>query len=152
MKLVFSLAICFLSLFSFGQATGKEVVLSFWDSNIQSIIDFDKAKIIEETNFPLEGSWGYTIELETSPDQWTKEDYVNNLDKIFNEELRNNLMSKTYNDLVHYKDETGTLSFIINLNFLTKDPEIGESFESSTILFFKMFDNKWKLYSIEYAG
>lgn len=152
MKLLFSLSICFLSFFSLGQATSKDVVLSFWDSNIQSIIDFDKAKIIEETNFPLEGSWGYTIELETSPDQWTKDDYVNNIDKIFNEELRKNLMGKTYNDLVHYKDETGTLSFIISLNFLTKDPETGESFESSTIMFFKMFDNKWKLYSIEYAG
>lgn len=152
MKSILFLLLFLVSLCSLGQGTNKDVVLSFWNSNIQSIINLDKAKIIEETNFPLEGSWGYVLELKTSPEQWTKEDFVNNIDKIFNEELRNNLKSKTYNDLVHYKDETGTLSFIINLNFSTKDDQSGETFESSTILFFKMFDNHWKLYSIEYAG
>jgi hypothetical protein len=152
MKLIFTLSFYFLTLTVLGQATNRDVVLSFWNSNVQSILNFDKAKIIEETNFPLEGSWGYTIELESGPDKWTKDDFVNNIDKIFTEELRTNLKGKTYNDLVHYKDETGTLIFIINLSFLTKDEASGETFESSTILFFKMFDNHWKLYSIEYAG
>jgi hypothetical protein len=32
------------------------------------------------------------------------------------------------------------------------DIETQETYESSTILFFKKFDNEWKLFSIEFAG
>jgi hypothetical protein len=137
---------------SFSQTTNRNVVISFWESNVQAIIDLNKTQIIEQTNFPLEGSWGYAIELESSPEEWTKEDFVSHLESIFNEETRKQLSEKTYNDLVHYNDEAGNLIFIVNVNFLTKDSESGESYESSTIFFFKQFDNKWKLYSIEYAG
>lgn len=152
MRSLFILLFCSFSLFSFGQATNRDVVISFWNSNIQSIIDFDQAKIIAETNFPVEGSWGYVVGLESSPEEWTKEDFVKHLEQIFTSEYRAILEQKTYNDLVHHTNDAGQREFIINLNTSTKDPESGEVYESAMIMFFKQFDNKWKLYSIEFAG
>jgi hypothetical protein len=126
--------------------------VAFWDSNIKAIVDFDSTKIIAQTNFPLEGSWGYAIGLETEPEEWTKTDYTTNLESIFTEELRTLLSEKTYNDLTHYANEEGEIQLIINLMSYYTDIETQETYESSTILFFKKFDNEWKLFSIEYAG
>jgi hypothetical protein len=137
---------------SFSQKLEYNVVVAFWDSNIKAIVDFDSTKIIAQTNFPLEGSWGYAIGLETEPEEWTKTDYTTNLESIFTEELRTLLSEKTYNDLTHYANEEGEIQLIINLMSYYTDIETQETYESSTILFFKKFDNEWKLFSIEYAG
>jgi hypothetical protein len=136
----------------FSQKLERNVVVAFWESNIKAIVDFDTAKIITQTNFPLEGSWGYAIGLETEPEEWTKEDYINNLESIFTEELRTLLREKTFNDLTHHSNEAGEIQLIINLMSYYTDIETQETYESSTILFFKKFDNEWKLFSIEYAG
>jgi hypothetical protein len=150
MKPFLTIVLISLTFLSFSQTTPRDVVISFWNSNVKAIIDLDEKTIIEQTHFPLEGSWGYALELKS--DVWTNEDYTSNLSKIFNEETREQLKQKTYNDLVHYKNEAGELIYIINVNFSEKNEDSGEMMESSTIFFFKMFDNKWKLYSIEYAG
>lgn len=152
MKLIVSFVFIVFSTLLFGQTVNRNVVISFWESNIEHIIALDKAKIIEETLFPLEGSWGYALELENAPEDWSKDDFINNLDKIFNEETRAKIGSQTYNDLVHHKDESGNLVFIVSVSFLNKDEDSGQSFESSTMFFFKLVENEWKLYSIEYAG
>lgn len=131
--------------------TNRDVIISFWDSNIQAIVNLDQEKIIEQTNFPVGGSWGYAMELESSMEKWSKEDFISNISKIFNEETRDQLKQKTYNDLVHYKNDDGVLELIINVNFQTKMEGSSDTIESSTIFFFKMFENKWKLYSIEYT-
>ena len=137
---------------SFSQKLEYNVIVAFWDSNIKAIVDFDSTKIIAQTNFPLEGSWGYAIGLETEPEEWTKTDYTTNLESIFTEELRTILREKTYNDLTHYANEAGEIQLIINLISYYTDIETQETYESSTILFFKKFNNEWKLFSIEYAG
>jgi len=142
----------FLSSILFAQSTPRDVVISFWNSNIKAIVELDKETILNQTNFPLEGSWGYALELDKAPEEWSKDDYTNNLSKIFNQETRDQLKQKTYNDLVHYKNEQGELIYIVNVVFNTKMEGSDEYMESSTIFFFKMFDSKWKLYSIEYAG
>jgi hypothetical protein len=149
-----ALTIVFILLTSvlFSQATPRDVVISFWNSNVKAIIDLDKQTIIDQTNFPLEGSWGYNLDLNKAPEEWTKDDYTSNLEKIFNQETRDQLKQKSYNDLVHYKNEQGELIYIVNVVFTTKMEGSSDMMESSTIFFFKMFDSKWKLYSIEYAG
>lgn len=152
MKPALTIVFLFLTSVLFAQATPRDVVISFWNSNIKAIVDLDKETILNQTNFPLEGSWGYAIELDKAPEEWTKDDYTNNLSKIFNQETRDQLKQKTYNDLVHYKNEQGELIYIVNVVFSTKMEDSDEYMESSTIFFFKMFDSKWKLYSIEYAG
>ena len=137
---------------SFSQKLERTAVVAFWESNIKAIVDFDSTKIIAQTNFPLEGSWGYAIGLETEPEEWTKTDYITNLESIFTEELRILLREKTYNDLTHYANDAGEIQLIINLMSYYTDIETQETYESSTILFFKKFNNEWKLFSIEYAG
>lgn len=152
MKPALSLFFLLLTSALFSQSTPRDVVISFWNSNIRAIIDLDAETIINQTNFPLEGSWGYAIELDKTPEEWTKDDYTNNLGKIFNQETRDQLKQKTYNDLVHYRNEQGELIYIVNVVFTTRMEDSDDMMESSTIFFFKMFDSKWKLYSIEYAG
>ncbi len=46
------------------QIASLETVRNFWDKNIMEIIRLDNDKIIEHTNYPVEGSWGYVLELE----------------------------------------------------------------------------------------
>jgi hypothetical protein len=150
MKPFLALILIFLTSSIYAQTTPRDVVISFWNSNIKAIIELDEKTIIEQTHFPLEGSWGYALDLKA--DVWTNEDFTTNLAKIFNEETRDQLKQKTYNVLVHYKNEDGELVYIVNVNFSEKNEDSGEMMESSTIFFFKMFENKWQLYSIEYAG
>ena len=152
MKPALTIVFLFSTSVLFAQATPRDVMIRFWNSNIKAIVDLDKETILNQTNFPLEGSWGYAIELDKAPEEWTKDYYTNNLSKIFNQETRDQLKKKTYNDLVQYKNEQGELIYIVNVVFSTKMEDSDEYLESSTIFFFKMFDSKWKLYSIEYAG
>lgn len=150
MKASFIFLLLFFSSVSFGQQADHATVQQFWNSNILEIVRLDKEKIIEHTSFPVAGSWGYVLELEGEPESWTSEDFINNIPKIFNDEVRIKLRGMTYNDLVHHKDENGELNFILQLNFQTV-VEAG-TFESSTLLYFKKFDGIWKLFQIEYAG
>ena len=135
---------------TFAQKADLETVQSFWNSNIAAMISLDRETIIYQTNFPLQGSWGYALQLEGDADSWTKEDFVQNVDKIFNDELRIKLRRIDHNQLVHHVDENGQLNFILQLLFVTE--EDGEKYESATLLYFKQFDGIWKLYQIEYAG
>jgi hypothetical protein len=150
MKTLILLLFASLSLVSFGQKANLATVQGFWDTNIMEIIRLEKEKIIEHTSFPVSGSWGYAIELEGGPEDWSDEDYKNNLEKIYNEELRTILKGMNYNSLVHHTDENGDLNFIIQINMETTTDE--GTFESATLLYFKKYDGIWKLYQIEHAG
>lgn len=152
MKYTSLLFFIFLYSISFGQAISRDVVTSFWNNNIRAIVEMDDDKIIRQTQFPVNGSWGYAVELKEKPENWVENDFTSNLDKIFNEDTRSKLAQKTYNDIVHYRNEAGELIFIVNVDFLTTDEISGDTYESSTIFFFKQFESKWKLFSIEYAG
>lgn len=152
MRTILILFVLLATNFSIAQKTTRDVVINFWDTAIQPIIDLDKEKIIEHTNFPLQGSWGYQLDLSTGPDEWTKDDFTSHLEMIFNEETRALLKQKTINDLVHYTNEAGEFEFIINVNFYSIQEETGDQYESVTIFYFKKFEDVWKLYSIEYAG
>jgi hypothetical protein len=145
-------SLLFLLLFSvaFSQKADLATVQKFWDNNIMEIVRLDKEKIIEHTAFPVSGSWGYAIELEGGPEDWSNDDYKNNLDKIYNEELRVKLRGMNYNSLVHHTDENGELNFILQLTFETITDD--GTFESATLLYFKKYEGIWKLYQIEHAG
>lgn len=150
MKTLLFLLIITISSSTNAQIASLETVRNFWDTNIMEIIRLDKEKIIEHTNYPVEGSWGYVLELEGEPDTWTTAEFNNGLPLIFNDQLRIALRSKTYNDLVHFENETGELEFIIQLTSITSTDD--GDFESSTFLYFKKFEGVWKLFKMEYAG
>lgn len=141
--------IVFTSFISLGQKADLETVESFWKTNISAMISLDKEMIIEQTNFPLEGSWGYAIGLDGDAQDWTKEDYTSNLNLIYTDEVRIKLRGLDHNHLVHHKDAAGELNFILQLNFVTVSDG---PYESATLFYFKRFDGVWKLFQIEYAG
>ena len=150
MKALLFLLLMTTSTVAFSQIADLETVRNFWDTNIMEIIRLEKDKIIEHTNYPVEGSWGYVLELEGEPETWTNTDFNNGLPVIFNDQLRIALRSKTYNDLVHFENEKGELEFIIQLTSITSTDD--GDFESSTFLYFKKFEGVWKLFKMEYAG
>jgi len=150
MRSVLSSVVVLFTFISFGQKGDLQTVQAFWDNNIQEIVRLDKVKIIEHTHFPVDGSWGYAVDYNLDPADWTDELFKDNLDKIFDESLRAVLKGMDYNQLVHHRDENGALNFMIQLFFETEID--GTKLESSTILFFKCYNQIWKLYKIEYIG
>lgn len=150
MKTFLFVLIVMLTKISFSQKASLETVRNFWDSNVMEIIRLDEDKIIEHTNYPVDGSWGYVLELEGEPETWTDTDFNNGLSTIFNTELRVALREKTYNDLVHHENEAGELEFILSISFTTSTEDA--EFESMTFLYFKKFEGIWKLFKIENAG
>jgi len=150
MKALFLLLLLMSSTISFSQIANLETVRNFWDTNIMEIIRLEKDKIIKHTNYPVEGSWGYVLELEGEAEIWTTEDFNAGIPLLFNEELRSAMRSKSYNDLVHFKNDNGELEFILQVTTITST-EDGD-FESSTFLYFKKFEGVWKLFKMEYAG
>jgi hypothetical protein len=150
MKALTTLLFSILFSLAFAQKADLATVQNFWDNNIMEIVRLDKEKILEHTAFPVTGSWGYAIELDGGPEDWKNDDYTNNLDKIYNEELRIKLRGMNYNSLVHHMDDDGELNFILQLSFETVTDD--GTFESATLLYFKKYDGIWKIYQIEHAG
>ena len=138
MKAIILLLLLTISTISFSQIANLETVRNFWDTNIMEIIRLDKEKIMEHTNYPVEGSWGYVLELESEPENWSETDFNAGIPVIFNDEMRIALRGKTYNDLVHFENEAGELEFILQVSTITST-EDGD-FESSTFLYFKKFE------------
>ncbi len=56
---------------------------SFWKSHIHPIINGEKEKVEKNTHFPLEGDWGYMMELEKSDAEWKKEDFISNYERLY---------------------------------------------------------------------
>lgn len=152
MRTFYFILFCSFSFLGYSQKIARDEIIHFWNTNIQAIINLDKSTITDQTNFPVEGSWGYAIDLSNSPDEWTKFDFLDNLELIFSEERRLFLRSKTFNDLIHHTNEEGEIVLILNLDSTKKDLESGQTVESSIILFFKKFNSNWKLFMIEYVG
>jgi|GEM_PF-1307875 hypothetical protein len=151
MKTLLITSFLFLNGFIFSQKADLNTVKTFWDANIYEIIILDQEGIEKHTYFPVEGSWGYILNLE-DPESTTDEDFTHNLKEIFTEEVRVALRNKTYNDLVHHTDENGELNFIVQVITTTQMEGSGEVMESMMILYFKKFEGEWKLFQIELAG
>ncbi|TNF48546.1 MAG: hypothetical protein EP305_05260 [Bacteroidetes bacterium] len=151
MKTLLITAFLLLNGFTFSQKADLNTVKTFWETNIYEIIILDQEGIEKHTHFPVEGSWGYILDLE-DPESTTDEDFTHNLKEIFTEEVRVALRNKTYNDLVHHTDENGELNFIVQVMMTTQLEDSDEVMESMMILYFKKFEGDWKLFQIELAG
>lgn len=152
MKSLILLVFSSLTIFSFGQLVPKHEVEEFWNSNMLPIIKLDKATIENQTNFPLEGSWGYIVDDLGDPESWTKELYVENLGQIYSDAIRIAIRSKSINDLAHMTTESGETALLLSVYVETKDKESDIVYETSYMFFFKKFEGVWKLYKIELAG
>lgn len=152
MKTTLIVAFTLLTSISFSQLVQKTELDAFWNSTILPIVKIDKETIIAQTNFPLEGAWGYMVDDLSEPESWTTELYSNNLEKIFTDEIRISMRSKTINDLAHFTTEEGETALLLSIMIETYDKESDMTFETSYMYFFKMFDGNWKLFKIDIAG
>lgn len=152
MKTILIIAFTFLTSITFSQLVQKAELEEFWNSNILPMVKIDKETIISQTNFPLEGAWGYMVDDLSDPESWTAELYTNNLEKIYTDEIRIAMRSKTINDLAHFTTEEGETALLLSIMIETYDKESDMTFESSYMFFFKKFEGNWKLFKIDIAG
>lgn len=152
MKTTLIIAFTLFTSISFSQLVQKAELEAFWNSNILSMVKIDKETIISQTNFPLEGAWGYMVDDLSEPESWTQELYSNNLEKIYTNEIRIAMRSKTINDLAHFTTEEGETALLLSIMIETYDKESDMTFETSYMYFFKKFDVNWKLFKIDLAG
>lgn len=129
------LSVIFLKGISYSQISDKAEAQKFWDNNIKAIIDLDKTKILEQTNFPLE--------IRIGDELWSKADFSSKLEKVFTPILREELKEGSIEDIdawVLGEDEGDTYMVVCFSEF--------EEYQI-LVLMFKQFDEVWKLYGID---
>lgn len=129
-----------LSIMAVGQVTDTDLN-EVWNDNIQSIIHMDKEKIVEQTQFPLEGGWAFMVDSREP----TIDDYRSGLEVLFPEELREELKGLDHSVLSINEE-------VISYSFYQTFQEGEDTFESMTIYTFSKVDGVWKLTSITIAG
>ena len=131
----------FYTAFGFAQIAEQDFE-DLWSDNIQAIANLKKEKIIEQTNFPLEGDWSMMLDL---PEGGTEQEYTDNLENIFSETLRAALKNSKPEDL---KSDGGNLVYTYSETYSEDDME----FEFMTFYTFQKIEGKWMLVSIFSAG
>ena len=142
MKTLFMLSAIFLlvSTTAFGQSINKTEPQQFWDTNIQAILNSDVDEVVSQSHFPMT----------TFEGDWSKKDFIDAFDILFDESVLESLKAQNYRDIqpVEYSPSEVTYMVVI----VTEMEMDGEIYESATILSFKKFDDEWKLYDIDMAG
>lgn len=137
MKTILLLLIALNTTGAFSQLSDRAEAQKFWDDNIQAIVDFDQAKILAQTHYPLE--FGTSTGART---KLTQTQFKAELSRVFSEALRTELSKKTIDAIDAWKmygDETET--YMIALD---SAPE-GYDY---VMLTFLQFDGKWLLNSV----
>jgi hypothetical protein len=149
MKHLLLIAFVFAGTLAFSQATEDEDLKLLWETNIQPIIDQNAEAIAERTQFPLGGEWYMAIDYEMMEEDATKEFFLENLDKVFTEEVRSVLREMDYNKLSVMGDENWTIvTLLIQLNTEVE----GEIYESMMAFELEWVEDKWMLTSINMMG
>jgi hypothetical protein len=152
MKTFLIIAFTQLTIISYSQLVSKPELEQFWNSTILPIVQLDNETVISQTNFPLDGAWGYMVDDLSEPESWTQALYSNNLEKIYTNEIRIALRGKTINDLSHFTTDEGQIALLLSILIETYDKESDMTFETSYMYFFKKFDGYWKLFKIDIVG
>lgn len=152
MKTFLIIAFTQLTIISYSQLVPKPGLEQFWNSTILPMVQLDNETVISQTNFPLEGAWGYMVDDLSEPESWTQALYSNNLEKIYTNEIRIALRNKTINDLAHFTTDEGQIVLLLSILIETYDKESDMTFETSYMYFFKKFDGYWKLFKIDIVG
>ncbi len=126
--------------FAFSQSLNKIEPQQFWETNIQAILDSDVDEVVSQSHFPM-----ITFEGD-----WSKNSFIDAFDILFDESVLSALKSQTYRDIQTFEDSPGEITYmVVIVTYLESE---GEVYESATMLSFKKFDEKWKLYQIDMAG
>lgn len=132
-------AILFMGSFANAQSINKTEPQQFWDTHILAILDKDVERVIDQSIFPME----------TFEGEWSKKDFRDAFDIIFDATTLEALGNQSYRDIDSYDDGDGLVYTVV----ISTSTEIdGELYESALILSFSKFDKDWKLFKIDVAG
>lgn len=126
----------------------QEEIEQFWNTQIDAIVKLDKKAINKYSLHPPNGDWGYLVGLDEEV-SWTHDNFLENLEYIFFEELRTYLKEGN-SELVEIWDSEEGLFLIIKYNELIYEDEM--EFETTTILQFSKIDGNWILTEYLIAG
>lgn len=124
-----------LSNFIFSQISDTLEAKKFWADNIQAIVNMDKAKIISQTNFPLE--------IKIGDEMWSKADFTAKIEKVFTPAVREELKSGSIDNI-----DAWTMMDDISDTYMVVCFSKFEEYEI-LVFMFKQFDGQWKLYGID---
>lgn len=125
---------------AFGQDKLDSLAIqNFKEESILPLINKDTEKLSLLIEFPLKGEWGYMMELQKDEKDWTKEDFFENYDKLFDDKVIGILKTLDYENINLYKSE-----ILVGIN-LADD-------EFAIILRYRYIKGKWKLYVIQGVG
>ncbi len=125
--------------FANAQSLNKTEPQQFWDTNIQAILDEDVDAVVEQAYFPMS----------TFEGDWSKRDFKNSFDVIFDRSVLEALGKQTYRDIQATNGTDGLTYKVVVMTYTEID---GELYESATMLYFQKFDDEWKLFKIDMAG
>ncbi|MCK5856911.1 MAG: hypothetical protein KAG64_05440 [Bacteroidales bacterium] len=150
-KYILIFIISLLTLNVIGQPTIDSTELKkFWNECVNPIIDNDKDKLEKIIHFPLQGEWGFMMELNKVDRLWTKQDFFDNYGKLFANDLIENLKEQSFKNIEVYNHDNGTVELLVSVGWETMID--GFKYESGIIFRFKKFKNDWKLYVIQGVG
>lgn len=131
-----------------GQTDAHEPELKhIWNNCIVPIINNDVHALKELVHFPLLGDWGYLMELDKPDSLWTKQDFFDNLDNLFNKSFVDGLKSGSYRDLIKYSPDEIRTQIHLSHHWISN-----EGFEKGIILRFEQVESLWKLVTIQAVG
>ncbi|MDG1333467.1 MAG: hypothetical protein P8P74_14115 [Crocinitomicaceae bacterium] len=125
---------------SFAQSINKTDPQQFWDTNIQAIVNGDVDEVVSQSHFPMT----------TFEGEWSKKDFTDAYEILFDETAIAELSSQTYRSIQPLEDGPNNVIYVVVITTVTEFD--GEVFESSTILSFQKYEGEWKLYQIDMAG
>ncbi|MCJ8291973.1 MAG: hypothetical protein HRT58_18995 [Crocinitomicaceae bacterium] len=142
MKTFFTMLAGFLLISSsvFAQSLNKVEPQQFWETNIQAILNSDLDEVVSQSYFPMT----------TFEGDWSKKDFINSFDMLFDESILAALRDQSFRDIQAIESSPGEITYMVVI--ITYTEMEGETYESATILSFKKFDGEWKLYDIDMAG
>jgi len=117
----------------------------FWDKVIVPILKKDKAIVLNQISFPLEGDWTAMMQVNKDPKVATKEDFVKVYDQFFNSDFIKAIKKQKYSD-IGISREKGTTTFTVSLL-----RERGQA-EAGLMLEYTLNNGKYNLVAILGAG
>mgnify|MGYP006893244393 CR=1 FL=1 len=141
MKTLLSLSFLFLlGCTTFAQSVKKVEAQLFWETNIQSFLDGDLDAVVEQTEFPIA----------MFDEDLDEELFRENFPFLFDELTLEALAAQSYRDIQILDEDPSELIYMVSIYTETQMED--EILESMTMLYFKKFEGKWKLFQIEIAG
>lgn len=113
---------------------------TFWESNVQKILEGDKNTVADQTHFPLNTFRG----------KMERAEFLENFEDLFSEDVLKDLSRQGPSDIQPVEYDPGVVTYMIVTILETEvDREV---MESAVVLSFKKYDGAWKLYSVDIAG